>query len=151
ARTANPVSTDVVPAVQSAAEVLTGSPVPPELTPERWFTAWEIDLLWALVAGFGIFFYLAGVRLLRRRGDRWPVHRTVLWCLGMLGLFWVTSGPLNVYEHYLFSAHMLAHMLLGMTIPILLVLSAPVTLLLRSVRNRDDGSRGVREWTLLLV
>ncbi|MEI5617408.1 hypothetical protein WB403_50830, partial [Streptomyces brasiliscabiei] len=34
------------------AEVLTGAPVPPEFTIDRWFTAWDIDLLWAFVAGF---------------------------------------------------------------------------------------------------
>jgi len=34
---------------------------------------------------------------------------------------------------------------------VLLVLGAPVTLALRSIRRRDDGSRGAREWILLLV
>jgi putative copper resistance protein D len=42
-------------------------------------------------------------------------------------------------------------MLLGMAIPVLLVLGAPITLALRTVRKRDDGSRGVREWLLLAV
>jgi putative copper resistance protein D len=56
-----------------------------------------------------------------------------------------------VYEPYLFSIHMLGHMLLGMAIPVLLVLSAPITLALRAVHMRSDGSRGVREWILLAV
>lgn len=152
ARTATPVSDTPPPiAQQTAAEFLTDNPLPPELTPERWVTAWELDLLWLLVVAFGIFFYVAGVWRLHRRGDRWPVHRTVLWIVGMLGLFWVTNGPLNVYEQYLFSVHMLGHMLLSMTIPILLVLSAPITLGMRAIRKREDGSRGVREWLLLFV
>lgn len=152
ARTAQPVpEITEVPAGQTAAERLTEKPLPPEFTSERWFTAWDLDLLWMLVVGFAIFFYLAGVWRLHRRGDRWPILRTVLWMLGMLTLFWVTSGPLNVYEEYLFSAHMLAHMLLGMVIPVLLVLSAPITLGMRAIRKRDDGSRGVREWLLLFV
>ncbi|MGJ8498502.1 cytochrome c oxidase assembly protein, partial [Glaesserella parasuis] len=92
---------------------------PPEFTIDRWFTAWDIDLLWAFVAGFGLFFYLAGVWRLRRRGDAWPIHRTVLWSLGMLAVFWVTSGPLNVYQDYLFSVHMIEHMLLSMAIPLM--------------------------------
>ena len=54
------------------AERLTGAPLPPELTPIDWLTAWNIDLLWAFAAGFGVFFYLAGVWRLRRRGDAWP-------------------------------------------------------------------------------
>lgn len=152
ARTAKPVP-DVTPepAALTPAEILTGRPLPPEFTPERWLTAWDLDLLWLLVVGFGTFFYLAGVWRLHRRGDRWPVHRSVLWVAGMLALLWVTNGPLNVYEQYLFSAHMLGHMLLGMAIPVLLVLSAPLTLALRTIRKRDDDSRGPREWILLIV
>jgi cytochrome c oxidase assembly factor CtaG/putative copper export protein len=152
ARTAKPVpAVTPEPSVLTPAEILTGKPLPPEFTPDRWLTAWDLDLFWLLVAGFGILFYLAGVRRLHRRGDRWPVLRTVLWVTGMLALLWVTNGPLNVYEQYLFSAHMLGHMLLGMAIPVLLVLSAPLTLALRAIRKRDDDSRGPREWILLLV
>ncbi len=152
ARTAKPVpDTELETGLLSPAEVLTEKPLPPELTPERWVTAWNFDLLWTLVVGFGILFYLAGVWRLRRRGDRWPIQRTVLWIAGMLGLLWVTNGAVNIYEQYLFSAHMLGHMLLSMAIPVLLVLSAPLTLALRAIRKRDDGSRGPREWILLLV
>ncbi|GHF21684.1 cytochrome c oxidase assembly protein [Pseudolysinimonas yzui] len=152
ARTAKPVP-DVTPeqTVLTPAEILTGKPLPPEFTLDRWLTAWDLDLLWLLVVGFGILFYLAGVWRLHRRGDRWPIHRSVLWVTGMLALFWVTNGPLNVYEQYLFSAHMLGHMLLGMAIPVLLVLSAPLTLALRTIQKRDDDSRGPREWIMLLV
>jgi putative copper resistance protein D len=56
-----------------------------------------------------------------------------------------------VYEQFLFSEHMLQHMLLTMAIPVLLVLGAPVTLALRAIQRREDGSRGAREWILLLV
>jgi cytochrome c oxidase assembly factor CtaG/putative copper export protein len=152
ARTANPVSTQRDPDVPlTPAELLTDKPLPPELTPDRWITSWNLDLLWVLVVGFGILFYLAGVWRLHRRGDRWPIHRTVLWIIGMLGLLWITNGALNVYEQFLFSAHMMAHMLLSMTVPVLLVLSAPITLGMRTIRKRDDGSRGAREWMLYLV
>jgi cytochrome c oxidase assembly factor CtaG/putative copper export protein len=152
ARTANPVSTQPpADVIRTPAEVLTDKPLPPELTPERWITSWNLDLLWVLVVGFGLLFYLAGVWRLYRRGDRWPIHRTVLWVVGMLGLLWITNGALNVYEQFLFSAHMMAHMLLSMTIPVLLVLSAPITLGMRAIRKRDDGSRGPREWMLYLV
>lgn len=150
ARTPPPAS-DLPPIGQTPAEVLTGSPLPPEFTFDRWFTAWDIDLLWALVTAFGLFFYLAGVWRLHRRGDRWPLYRTVLWSLGMLAIFWVTSGPLNVYQDYLFSVHMIDHMLLSMAIPLLLVPGAPVTLAARAIRKRDDGSRGGREWILWAV
>ncbi len=133
------------------AEILTGAPLPPELTGIRWITAWEIDLLWIVAVGFGLFFYLAGVWRLRRRGDRWPVYRTVLWCLGLLMFLWVTCGPVNAYQDYLFSMHMVGHMLLTMAIPLALVPGAPITLALRAITRRDDGTRGGREWILWAV
>src|SRR5690606_4292555 len=49
------------------------------------------------------------------------------------------------------SVHMLAHMLLGMAIPIFLAPAAPITLALRAIRKRTDGSRGMREWIMLFV
>ena len=153
ARTATPVT-----AVAGAelpdptpAEILTGSPLPAELTVETVLTGWSIDLIWALISGFGLVFYLAGVWRLHRRGDRWPIHRTILWTLGMLWLFWTTSGGLAVYQDILFSVHMLQHMVLTMAIPIVLVLAAPATLALRAIERRPDGSRGPREWIMLLV
>ena len=140
-----------LPATPTPAERHTGAPLPAELTIERWVTAWNIDLLWAVIAGFAIFFYLAGVWRLRRRGDPWPVHRTIMWVTGMMLLVWVTGGVINVYQDYLFSMHMLGHMLLTMAIPVLLVAGAPVTLAARAIHKRDDGTRGGREWILWAV
>ena len=133
------------------AYILTGEPLPPELTFSRYFTEWRFDVAWVLAIAFLAFFYLAGVWRLNRRGDSWPIHRTILWLTGLAVLFYVTNGGLNVYEKYLFSAHMLAHMLLGMVIPLLLVPAAPITLALRTIAKRVDGSRGPREWVLLGV
>ncbi|WP_082297714.1 cytochrome c oxidase assembly protein [Microbacterium sp. GCS4] len=137
--------------VQTPAENLTRSPLPPEFTIDRWFTAWDIDILWLVAAGFGLFLYIAGVVRLARRGDRWPIHRTVFWVLGLLMLVWVTCGPINAYQEYLFSVHMLGHMMLSMAIPLLLVSGAPVTLALRAIHKRDDGTRGGREWIMWAV
>ncbi len=133
------------------AELLTGSPLPPEFVWWRLATEWDLNLLWTLLASFGLFFYLAGAVRLARRGDRWPIHRTILWTLGMVTLFLVTNSGLAVYETYLFSIHMLGHMVLSMAIPVMLVLAAPVTLAARAIRARKDGSRGPREWILAIV
>ncbi len=149
ARTAPPTVT--LPGNQTPAVLLTGAPLPPELTLERWFTAWNVDLLWAFAVAFGLFFYLAGVWRLHRRGDRWPLYRTIFWVAGMLLLLWVTCGPINAYQDYLFSVHMVGHMLLTMAIPLLMVSGAPVTLAARAIRKRDDGTRGGREWILWAV
>ena len=146
-----PPTNSALPAVRTPAEFLTGAPLPPELTVARWFTSWDVDLLWAFAAGFGVFFYLAGVRRLHRRGDAWPVHRTILWIAGLALLFWVTSGAVNAYQDYLFSMHMVGHMLLSMAVPVLLVAGAPVTLAARAIRKREDGTRGGREWILWAV
>ena len=149
ALTPPPVDT-TIPLITPAA-IYTGAELPPELTAQRWFSGWEIDWLWAFVVGFAVFFYLAGVWRLRRRGDRWSWYRVLAWLGGMAQLFWVTCGPINVYQDVLFSMHMLGHMLLTMSIPLMLVGGAPITLALRTIRKRDDDTRGGREWILWAV
>ncbi len=153
ARTATPQPLVAASAASdpTPAELLTGAPLPPPVTVERLLTSWNFDTLWILVCGFALFFYLAAVWRLRARGDAWPWYRTVLWVLGIAALFYVTNGGVNVYQKYLFSQHMLAHMALGMVVPILLVPAAPITLALRAIHKRADGSRGAREWLLLIV
>ena len=153
ARTATPIrpvaASDL--ADPTPAEVLTGAPLPPPISALNLATLWNFDLIWILVCGFALFFYFAGVWRLHRRGDSWPISRTVMWTVGIVLLFYITNGGVNAYEKYLFSAHMLAHMLLGMVIPVLLVPGAPITLALRAIRRRTDSSRGAREWIMLLV
>lgn len=150
ARTPSPIP-DTPPATPTPAEILTGEKLPPQPTFLDYFTLWHIDLIWLLVCAFGIFFYIAGVVRLKRRGDKWPLYRTVFWVAGLLVLAYITNGGVNVYERYLFSAHMFVHMALGMIVPILLVPGAPVTLAMRAIVKRDDNSRGAREWILIAV
>ena len=149
-RTAPPESSENL-ANPTPAQILTGEKLPPPLTAERWFTSWKPDLIWLLVAALGISLYLLGVRRLRRRGDSWSTARTISWVSGMLLLAWITCGAMNVYQEYLFSVHMIAHMMLTMGVPLLLVPGAPVTLISRAVAKRQDGSRGTREWVLWAV
>ncbi len=149
-RTATPVP-EVAPAAPTPAELLTGQPLPPPLTFGRLVTETTPDVLWIAVVAVMLLTYVRGVRRLRRRGDRWPVHRTVLWVLGCLALLYVTCGGIAVYGRTLFSAHMVQHMSLSMVAPPLLVFGAPVTLALRALPKRSDGSRGPREWLLGLV
>ena len=133
------------------AQILTGQKLPPPLTAERWITSYSIDLIWLFIAAAGIVLYLLGVRRLKNRGDSWSPARTLSWVAGMLLLAWITNGAMNVYEQYLFSVHMIAHMMLTMAVPVLLVPGAPVTLISRAVAKRTDGSQGVREWVLWAV
>ena len=92
--------------------------------------------------------YLAGIIRLRRRGDAWPVLRTVTWVLGWLLFIYATNGVLGIYGRVAFSWHMTLHMIEAMVVPIFLVLGAPVTLALRTLRPRHDGTLGPRELVL---
>lgn len=88
------------------------------------------------ILGMGIW-YLLAVRKLRRRGDAWPMGRTVSFVGGGLGsLLIATEGPLAAYDTVLLSVHMVQHMLISMIAPIFFALGAPVTLALRTFPRR---------------
>jgi putative copper resistance protein D len=150
ARTAPPINPAQFEAL-TPAQILTGDPLPPELTEAAWLTVWDVDILWLTISLLGIAVYLNGVRILTARGDKWPVARTLSWVTGMLVLLYVTNGAPNAYQEYLFSVHMVGHMMLSMLVPVLLVPGAPVTLLSRAQAPRADGSKGLREWVLWAV
>ncbi|HEU4360472.1 MAG TPA: cytochrome c oxidase assembly protein [Mycobacterium sp.] len=110
---------------------------------------WRFDLIFGTAALLFAALYLRGVLRLRRRGDSWPVGRTVAWLLGCLTLLFATSSGLGRYMPAMFSMHMIAHMLLSMLVPILLVLGAPTTLALRALPVAGAGQPpGPREWLL---
>ncbi|MBE4718432.1 cytochrome c oxidase assembly protein [Pseudarthrobacter sp. AB1] len=149
-RSAPPQPTTFAPDA-SPAFIITGYELPPELTPERWLTEWRFDWLWVAVVIFGLVAYFLGVAKVVRRGDKWQWFRAVNWVIGLLVLTYITSGPPSVYGRILFSAHMVDHMALTMVAPIFLVLGAPVTLALRALPARGDGTRGAREWLLVFI
>ncbi|WP_370517469.1 cytochrome c oxidase assembly protein [Pseudactinotalea sp. HY160] len=150
ASTAPPVPQDPIEA-PSPAQVLSQRDVPLPPTFGRWFSEFYPDLLFGALTVVMAVVYIRWVLRLRRRGDSWPLGRTVPWLLGVLGFGYLNLGGAAVYGHILFSAHMIAHMSLVMILPILLVLGAPVTLAVRALPARHDGSRGPREWLLAIV
>jgi len=95
--------------------------------------------------------YAAGVVRLRRRGEHWPVRRTVAAAIALVSLVVATSGALHTYDRFLLSANVGAHVLLGLVVPALVWAAAPVRLVRAAVHPRTDDSTGVREWTGLLV
>ncbi|HEY3472399.1 MAG TPA: cytochrome c oxidase assembly protein [Amycolatopsis sp.] len=96
--------------------------------------------------------YLAGVRRLLRRGDTWPVGRTVAWIAGCVALLIATSSGIGRYAPAMFSVHMGNHMLLSMVAPVLFVLGGPVTLALRALPTAGkDAAPGPREWLVAFV
>ncbi|MFE5913630.1 cytochrome c oxidase assembly protein [Streptomyces wedmorensis] len=91
------------------------------------------------------------VARLRRRGDAWPVSRTVFFVVGVLTVALVMCTKLNDYGMVMFSVHMVQHMVISMLSPILLLLGAPVTLALRALPVAGRGSLGPRELLLKLL
>lgn len=140
-RTATPVGDDVL----TPAETLLGGPLPPEPTLARVLFGFTPNGFGLAVVGLGAAWYVAGLVSLHRRGDRWPVGRTVSWFLGLAIVAWATFGGLGVYSGVMFSLHMVSHMMLSMVAPIFLVLGAPMTLALRTLPGpRRPGEHSPR-------
>lgn len=137
---------DTPPAPPSAAELLTGYPLPADPAPLHWLTLWRPDPLWVVLLGVAAVGYLAGVRRLRTRGDRWSAARTASWLTGLAVLAWATCGAPAVHGRVAPGPHLVGNVVLGTLVPLLLAPAAPVTLLRRAVPPRGDGSRGAREW-----
>ena len=70
-------------------------------------------------------------------------------CCGCAVLLFTTSSGLGRYMPAMFCMHMVAHMLLSMLVPVLLVLGGPMTLALRALPTAGrDEPPGPREWLL---
>lgn len=147
---APPVPEDLEPGA-TPARILTFYELPPAPSAENLLTLWRFDWLWvAIVLVMGLSYGWALWKV-ARTGGRWSPLRAISWFFGLALLTYATSGPLAVYARVLFSAHMVEHMSLTMIIPVFLVLGSPITLLLRALEPRRDGTRGPREWILRLV
>ncbi|WP_397221220.1 cytochrome c oxidase assembly protein [Nocardiopsis lambiniae] len=134
------------------AALILGFPVPPPMDLVNLLTLWRPDLFFIMFVVVAGGLYAAGVTRLLRRGDAWPVGRTVSFAAGLLSVVAVQLSGYATYAMVLFSAHMIQHMVLAMLTPILLVLGAPVTLALRALRPaRRRGDRGPREWLNLFL
>jgi cytochrome c oxidase assembly factor CtaG len=115
------------------------------LTPGRvltWHLLSPAAVLILLTAGL----YLWGVVVLRRRGDGWPVGRTLSFVVVGLGSAGIaTMSGLAAYDDTLLSVHMVQHMILSMVVPLALALGAPITLALRTLPRRP------RRWLLSVL
>jgi putative copper resistance protein D len=124
---------------------VSGIATPPPPTWSRILFSYEPDALMIGVLITAVALYVKGVLVMTRRGDRWPVGRSIAFGLGIAGIDFATSGGLGLYAHFAFSYHMVAHMVLGMIAPIGIVLGAPITLALRTLpQGRNHTERGVR-------
>jgi len=148
-RTPAPVGEDEH--LSAAAELLgTDLPAPPSVV--RILVGFYPDGVGITLVGLAAALYVKGLAVLRRRGDRWPVGKSLAWGGGLALVGWSTFGGLGLYAHVLFSAHMVSHMVLSMVAPILLVLGAPVTLALRTLPGpRVPGEVAPRQLLVSLL
>ena len=132
--------------VDPAAAIL-GFPIPPEMSVRTLLTLWRPDLFFIMFVVIAAALYLGGVYRLYKRGDKWPIGRTVAFVLGLLIMVAALLSGFATYAMIMFSTHMIQHMVLAMVVPILLVLGAPATLALRALKPAEQrGDRGPREW-----
>ncbi len=89
--------------------------------------------------------YARAVGRLRSRGVRWPWWRTAAAAAGLAGLF-ATLTPVLTLTPVMppeapFTVHVGRHLVLAMLTPLLLALSAPVTLALRTLAGAGNARR----------
>jgi cytochrome c oxidase assembly factor CtaG len=113
--------------------------------------AWSADPFFLVACLVALALYGWGLVRLRRRGDAWPVGRTVSYVVGVLSVMLVMCTGLNDYGMVMFSVHMVQHMVISMLSPILILLGAPITLALRALPPAGRGRKGPREWLLALL
>ncbi len=98
-----------------------------------WLTAWNWEP--TVLVGLSLFcaLYLFGVGPLRR--SLWPLEKIerrqiILFFAGVFVIFLALVSPLDeIGDHYLFSAHMVQHLLLILALPPLLLIGTPGWLL----------------------
>lgn len=118
----------------------------PDYTFATTFTGWSFQPVAIVLTVWISGLYLWGVAVLRGRGDRWPLGRSVSFvAVGMGAFFFATSSGLGTYDDTLISVHMVQHMILSMLVPMALALGAPVTLALRTLPP------GPRRWLLAVL
>jgi putative membrane protein len=113
--------------------------------------AWSADPFFLVACLVGLALYGWGVVRLVRRGDKWPVGRTIAFVVGVLSVLLVMCTGLNDYGMVMFSVHMVQHMVISMLSPILILLGAPITLALRALPVAGKGRKGPRELLLALL
>ncbi len=117
----------------------------PELTAGRLLDSWRLDpfaLVLILVLG-GL--YAWGVVRLARRGQRWPVARSVAFVgLGLGAVAVATMSGLAVYDHELFWPAAVQNIVLDLIAPLGLALGDPLSLVLKVLPPERRTARWLR-------
>ena len=105
-------------------------------------TGWGFDPAAAIVVALVGGLYALGVRRLAARGRRWSPARSAAMAGALAAGVVATQSGVGRYEDARLWVHMIQHVLLGMVVPLLVVLSAPLTLALQTARPATR--RGLR-------
>jgi putative copper resistance protein D len=116
----------------------------PPLTVARFFTQWSLHPWSAVALAVLLAGYLLGVGSARRRGSPWRRRDTASWVVGIAVLSVATQGSPAVYGDALFWMHMVAHLMLIMVAPILLVLGRPLDLVIAAADEPHRPHRRAR-------
>jgi putative membrane protein len=100
---------------------------------------WRLDPAAALAVVVAGGLYAVGVRRLASRGRVWPAGRRAAMAGALVAAVMATQSGVGRYEGDRFWVHMVQHVLLGLVVPLLVVLAAPLTLALQT------GAAGTRQ------
>lgn len=95
----------------------------------------EIILISPFLIGYAV--YIIAIFMSNKRFKKWPIYRFILFTLGILCAILAVAGPVARQAHTDFQVHMITHLLLGMLAPLLIVLSAPMTVIFRSLSTKN--------------
>ena len=105
----------------------------PPLSWSTAFSQWTFSpVITALLVLLGGLYLWGVVRSIRRRGRSWPALRTASFFGGLAVVAIATQSSIGVYQHDRFWVHMIAHLMLIMLAPALLVTGRPWMLLLHT-------------------
>lgn len=111
------------------------------------------ELLLALPLVLAVLIYLLLGFVSNQHHKPWPIYRYISWIAGVLSAGAALIGPIADSAHENFMAHMVGHLFLGMLAPLLLALSAPMTLFLRtlSVGHARKLSRVLKSFPVCIL
>ncbi|SDJ36319.1 Cytochrome c oxidase assembly factor CtaG [Frankineae bacterium MT45] len=108
------------------------------------FSQWSLQPFALLVIAVAAVWWVRSVRILRRRGTPWPLHRSIVFALGLFLFGWVTNGFAQAYSTSVFSVWVSQSLLLLLVVPAALVAAQPVELARLTVGDRAVLVRFVR-------
>ena len=102
--------------------------------PQSFLTAWSLPLVPLIGLALTLLLYLRGWRAAyRTRPRELPAWRAASFVAGIAALWIAIASPIDAFDDYLLTAHMIQHFILMSIAPPLIVLGAPTVPLLRGL------------------